>query len=106
MPLFAVIALDHPPHAMDRRDAARAEHREYVVAHDQPIAFVGVMTDDDGNQCGSLYVFEAENEQQVRDWLAKEPFVAGGVYRDVIVRNFMTGLNRLPLQDWPVRSGG
>ena len=106
MPLYAVIGLDHPPHAMDRRDAARGPHREYVVANDGPIAFVGVMTDDDGNQCGSLYVFEAESEQQVRDWLAAEPFVAAGVYRDVIVRNFMVGVNRLPQQDWPVRPAG
>ena len=106
MPLYAVIGLDHPPHAMDRRDAARGPHREYVVANDAPIAFVGVMTDDDGNQCGSFYVFEAESEQQVRDWLAAEPFVAGGVYRDVIVRNFMVGVNRLPQQDWPARQNG
>lgn len=105
MPLFAVIGLDHPPHAMDCRDAARGPHREYVLANDAPIAFVGVMTDDEGNQCGSLYVFEAESEQQVRDWLAAEPFVAAGVYRDVIVRNFMVGMNRLEPQDWPSRTG-
>ena len=104
MPLFAVIGLDHPPHAMDRRDAARAAHRAYVVGNDAAIAFVGVMTDNDGNQCGSLYIFEADSEQQVRDWLADEPFVRTGVYADIVVRNFQLGLNRLPPQDWPVRA--
>jgi uncharacterized protein YciI len=88
---------------MDRRDAARAGHRSYVVENDKPIAFVGVMTDDDGNQCGSFYIFEAETEQQVRAWLGEEPFVKSGVYADVIVRNFQMGVNRLPAQDWPAR---
>jgi len=106
MPLFAVTALDHPPHAMDRRDAARADHRQYVVANDGPIAFVGVMTDAGGNQCGSFYIFDAEDETQVRDWLDKEPFVVAGVYGEVIVRPFQLGLNRLAQQDWPIRSQG
>lgn len=104
MSLFAVIGLDHPPHAMDRRDAVRAGHRSYVIENDAPIAFVGVMTDNDGNQCGSLYIFEAKNEQQVRDWLADEPFVKTGVYANLIVRNFQMGVNRLPAQDWPARA--
>lgn len=106
MPLFAVLGLDHPPHAMDRRDAARDAHRAYVVENDADIAFVGVCLDDDRNQCASLYLFEAESEEQVRSWLDKEPFVKGGVYGQLIVRRFMLGVNRLPQQDWPVRSGG
>jgi uncharacterized protein YciI len=105
MPLFAVMGLDHPPHSMDRRLAARDAHRAYVVANDDPIAFVGVCMDDEGNQCASLYVFEAENEQQVRDWLDREPFVQGGVYGQIVVRPFMLGLNRLPQQDWPNKGG-
>ena len=104
MPLFAVIGLDYPPHAMERRDAVRDAHRAYVLGNDEPIAFVGVCLDDDDNQCASLYVFEAESEQQVRDWLAEEPFVREGVYEQIIVRRFMPGLNRLPQQDWPART--
>lgn len=100
MPLFAVIGLDHPPHAMARRDAVRSAHRAYVVENDQQIAFVGVMLDEADNQCGSFYIFEADSEEAVRAWLAAEPFVAGDVYADVIVRRIMTGVNRLPAQDW------
>ena len=102
MALFSVIGLDHPPHSMERRLANRDAHRQYVPNNDEQIAFVGVMLDDAGNQCGSLYIFEAEDEQQVRDWLAKEPFVLAGVYQQLIVRRFMPGLNRLPEQDWPI----
>lgn len=103
MPLFAVMGLDHPPHAMERRDAAREAHRAYVVDNDERIAFVGVCLDDANNQCASLYIFDAETEEQIRDWLAQEPFVKEGVYEQLIVRRFMLGVNRLPQQDWPIR---
>jgi len=103
MPLFAVIGLDHPPHAMERRDAVRGAHRAYVVEHDEPIVFVGACIDNDDNQCASFYIFDAESEQQIRDWLANEPFVKQGVYDQLIIRRFLLGVNRLPNQDWPVR---
>ena len=54
MPLFAAIGLDHPPHSMDKRDVNRDGHRAYVWDNDAPIRFVGVMLDDDDNQCGSF----------------------------------------------------
>lgn len=101
MPLFAAICLDHPPHSGDLRDKFRDPHRAYVVANDAPIRLVGPLLDDAGNQCASFYLFEAATAQDVRDWLAEEPFVQGGVYQDVIVREFFLGKNDLPLQDWP-----
>ena len=101
MPLFSVFCLDYPPHSMPKRDAVRAEHRAYVLSHDAPLRFVGVCTDSDGNQCSSFYILEAANEQEVRDWFAKEPFAATGVYEHLIVREFMVGLNRLEGHNWP-----
>jgi uncharacterized protein YciI len=105
MPLFAVIGLDHPPHAMARRDAVRAEHRAYVRSNDAPIRLVGPLLDGDNNQCGSFYIFEAEDEQAVRAWLAAEPFVNADVYKDIVVRRFQVGLNTLAPQDWPDLDG-
>jgi len=101
MPLFAAILLDHPPHSMPLRDAHRAEHRAYVRANDGPIRLVGPFLDDADNQSGSFYIFETDSEGAVRDWLAAEPFVAAGVYRDIIVRRFETGMNRIAEQNWP-----
>jgi uncharacterized protein YciI len=89
---------------MDRRDAARAEHRRYVVENDERIVFVGACVDDGDNQCASFYVFDADSEQQVRDWLSQEPFVRGDVYGELIVRRFLMGVNRLDVQDWPART--
>lgn len=101
MPLYAAICLDHPPHSGEKRDALRTAHREYVPANDAPIKLVGPLLDEDGNQSGSFYLFDAASPQEVQDWLAAEPFVRGDVYRDVIVREFFLGKNTLALQDWP-----
>jgi uncharacterized protein YciI len=102
MPLFAVVGLDEPAHSAERRLAARDAHRAYVLTHDEAIAFVGPMIGDDGLPCGSLYVFQAQSEQAVRDWLSDEPYVRAGLYGSVVVRPFELGMNRLPPQDWPM----
>jgi len=101
MTLYVAICLDHLPHSGEKRDEFRQPHREYVLANDAPIKLVGPLLDDSGNQCASFYVFEAENAEDVREWLDKEPFVQGGVYREIIVREFFVGKNTLQKQDWP-----
>jgi uncharacterized protein YciI len=102
MALYAVIGLDHPPHSMPKRDAVRAAHRTYVLEHDQAISLAGVLLGEENNQCGSLYLFEADSEQSIRDWLAKEPFYQSGVYAQVVIRRFYLGLNKLTSQSWPI----
>lgn len=86
---------------MPLRDVHRTAHRAYVRAKDALIRLVGPFLDDEYNQSGSFYIFEADSEDTVRAWLAGEPFVAAGVYRDIIVRRFETGMNRIEEQDWP-----
>ena len=64
-------------------------------------AFVGPLLTESGGQCGSFYIFEAEDEQHVRDWLSNEPFCTAGIYERVVIRRFFVGYNRLPMQEWP-----
>ncbi|HWU26184.1 MAG TPA: YciI family protein [Rhizomicrobium sp.] len=99
MPLYAVIGLDPPPHAMKKRDAVRTEHRRYLKNNGAPIVFVGPFLDDENNQCGSFYIFEAKNEQEVRDWFKAEPFFETGVYKDFVIRRFSADHNLLPQKD-------
>ena len=61
-----------------------------------------MLLDDDNNQCGSFYLFEADSEQSIREWLAKEPFYQTGVYAQVVIRRFYLGFNGLAPQPWPV----
>ena len=101
MALYAVMGFDHPPHAMALRDKVRAEHRAYVLANAAPIRCAGAMRDAAGNQCRSLFVFEAAGEQDVRDWFAREPFFIAGVYESLRIALWSPAYNDLASCDWP-----
>lgn len=106
MPLFAVIGLDVPPHAMALRETHRAAHRAYVLARDEPIQLAGAVYDGEGHQCGSLLVFEAPDADTVRAWLEQEPFHRNGVYGQLVIVEWRPALNRLqPMPDWPAGIG-
>ena len=91
MPVYAVIGLDRRPTNDQARETHRAAHRAYVTGHLDPLQCAGAMLDGDGSQCGSLYIFEADSADQVRQWLAAEPFVANGIYETLAVREIEVG---------------
>lgn len=96
MPYFSVIGLDQPPHAMTLRDSVRQQHRRYVADNEAPVKFVGPFLDEAGNQCGSLYIFEADSQEFIEHWLENEPFVRAGVYASLTIQRFQLGKNQLP----------
>ena len=101
MPLYAVTGFDHPPHSMDLRDRLRPEHRNYFLANDQAVKLAGAMYDNDGNQCGTLVIFEASTIDEVWDWFRREPFYKGGVYKDFHIVEWRLALNALtPTDGW------
>ncbi|MGH8254955.1 MAG: YciI family protein [Steroidobacteraceae bacterium] len=100
MPLFAVIGLDNPTDALSTRNARLAGHRAYLKAHDDRMLLVGPFRDENGNSCGSLYVFEAEGPDEIQRWLSREPFFGSGIYATLHIRRFDPVMCRLPLRDW------
>ncbi|ATE66236.1 YciI family protein [Rhizorhabdus dicambivorans] len=90
MPTFAVIGFDRRPKDAQLRETHRADHRAYVSGNLESLLCAGAMLDDDRSQCGSLYLFQADSVDQVREWLAKEPFVANGIYETLAVREIET----------------
>ena len=101
MPLYAVTGFDHPPHSMALRDRLRTEHRDYFLANDQAVKLAGAMYDNDGNQCGTLVIFEASTIDEVWDWFRREPFYKGGVYKDFHIVEWRLALNALtPTDGW------
>lgn len=85
---FAMIGFDRHPHQMALRDSIRAQHRDYVLGNAQKIVLGGAMVDDDGNQYGTMLVFEAESAEEVWEWIRKEPFYNAGVYETMAVRRW------------------
>lgn len=101
MPFYAVIGFDHSPHQMNLRDQVRPAHRAFVKENDRMIRFATAMLDGKGNQHGSIYIFEADSVEAVRQWLAQEPFCTAGVYKDLEVVEISPACNRLPRFEWP-----
>jgi uncharacterized protein YciI len=98
---FAAIGFDHPPHSMALRDGHRPEHRLYVLKNGAPIRMAGAMRDPQGNQCGTIYVFEAASEAEVWAWLRSEPFFVNGVYETMRVVEWTPAYNLVERRDWP-----
>ncbi len=100
MPLYAAIGFDHPPHSMELREKFRAEHRAYSQGEDAMTRIAGAFYDAEGNQCGTLKIFEAESDEQVWDWYRKDPFFLNGVYKEFRVIEWRLAINRLEPTEW------
>jgi uncharacterized protein YciI len=101
MPLYAFIGFDHPPHSMALREQLRAAHREYVQSQDLGAVLAGAMYDNEGNQCGTLKIFEANSAEEVWAWYRNEPFYTQGVYKECHVIEWRMALNTLaPTGGW------
>jgi len=93
---FAVWATDRPGMTAERarvREAHRARLRE-GGRDGLKVVLGGPTTDEAGAMNGSLLVVEARDIAAVRDFIAGDPYVLGGVYDTVEVRPWRWGLGR------------
>lgn len=102
MPLYAVIGFDDLPRSAELREKYRLEHRAYSQGNDQATRLGGAMYDADGNQCGTLKIFEADSADEVRQWYEREPFYKSGVYREFHIVEWRLAINRFEPQEWVV----
>ncbi len=81
MPLFAMIGRDGPDGL-----ALRKTHREAHLAGLEPLAaagrvrYAGPLRDEQGDPCGSVVVFEADDLAAARAQAAADPYVVEGVF--------------------------
>ena len=95
--LFAFILQDKPG-AAELRTRVRPEHKGYLSAVQDRIAFAGPLTHDDGlSMIGSLLVIDFESRDAAHAWLAAEPFMRAGLYASAAVHAFSNL--------WPQRAG-
>ena len=91
-------------HLLDRADASelrlrvRPEHKAYLAAVADRIAFAGPLTSDDGQtMIGSLLAIDFPDRAAAERWQADEPFTRAGVYQTVSVLPFVNL--------WPQKAG-
>lgn len=95
--LFAYILIDKPDSGA-LRQRVRPEHKAYLAAVADRIAFAGPFTHDDGQtMLGSLLVIDFPNREAAHAWMAEEPFTRAGLYASTTVHAFSNL--------WPQKAG-
>ena len=86
------------PGGLPLRLQVRPEHKAYLAAVADRMAFAGPLTTDDGQtMIGSLLAIDFESREAAQAWLASEPFTRAGLYSSASVHAF-TNL-------WPQKTG-
>lgn len=95
--IFTFILLDKPG-AGELRQRVRPEHKAYLAAVADRMAFAGPFVADDGQtMLGSLLAIDFESREAAHAWLANEPFTRAGLYASTTVHAFVNL--------WPQRVG-
>ncbi|MEM7074017.1 MAG: YciI family protein [Pseudomonadota bacterium] len=83
--LVAMLARDKPDSLQTRLDNREA-HIEHLE-RSEIVSQAGPLLDDDGNMIGSLIVFDVEDMQQARDWVADDPYTQADLFEttDMII---------------------
>lgn len=86
--IFVFHLLD-APNVAELRLQVRPEHKTYLAAVADKIAFAGPLTSDDGKtMIGSLLAIDFPDRAAAEKWQANEPFTRSGVYGQVSVLPF------------------
>ncbi len=91
MPQWVVIARDgRDAEALERRMTARPAHfaRLPGMVDRGELRVGGAMLGDDGGMVGSVALVEFPDRAALDAWLAEEPYMTGGVWRDVEIIPF------------------
>jgi uncharacterized protein len=93
-----VFTLIDKPESAALRTAVRPEHKAYLTAVADRIAFAGPLTYDDGvTMIGSLLAIDFPSRDAAHAWLANEPFTKAGLYASISIQAFVNL--------WPQKAG-
>jgi uncharacterized protein YciI len=96
--MIYIFHLRDKPESSALRQRVRPEHKIYLAAMADRIAFAGPLLADDGQtMVGSLLAIDFESRSAADAWLASEPFNLAGLYASCDVYGFANL--------WPQRIG-
>lgn len=85
---FTIVARDGTDEqALERRMAVREQHianTEELIRQGSALYAVALLDESDA-MCGSVMVVDFPSREDVDAWLAREPYVTGGVWQDIQV---------------------
>lgn len=83
--LYAIICIDKPDH-LEVRKANRDAHLAHIKGSDGAIVQAGPFLDGDGQMCGSLVIFEADDIAAPQAWADADPYANAGLFQSVEIR--------------------
>jgi uncharacterized protein YciI len=92
---FLVIARDGTDEgALERRVQARPTHLEQIapLVDAGNVLVGGAILSESGDMVGSMVLVDFPHRKDVDDWLAKDPYVTQGVWREIEVTPFRTAV--------------
>lgn len=90
---FVVIGLDGTDDdAPNRRQAVRQQHIELgeELRQSGNMWYGAALSHEDGSMKGSMILVNFPSEKELQEWLDKEPYVVGDVWRDITVHKSNT----------------
>ena len=96
--MIYVFHLLDKPQGLDLRQRVRPEHKAYLAAVADRIAFAGPLLADDGTtMVGSVLAIDFDSREAALAWQAQEPFTRAGLYAGIQVHAFQNL--------WPQKAG-
>lgn len=96
--MIHILHLLDKPASGELRQRVRPEHKAYLGAVADRIAFAGPLLADDGQtMVGSLLAIDFDSREAAHDWLAAEPFTRAGLYAATSIYPFVNL--------WPQKAG-
>jgi len=96
--MIHVFHLIDQPGSGELRQRVRPEHKIYLAAIADRIAFAGPLMADDGQtMTGSLLAIDFDSRAAAQAWLADEPFTRAGLYAVTSIHAFVNM--------WPQKTG-
>lgn len=83
--LYAIICIDNPG-ALATRLANREAHLAHIKGSDEAIVQAGPFLDTEGQMCGSLLIYEADDISAAEAWAAADPYAKAGLFQSVEIR--------------------
>ncbi len=84
--LFIAHCVDKEDHLQVRMDT-RPDHVAFLQAIGDTLKVAGPTTSEDGETPnGSLIIFEADSLHAAKEWIAKDPYAAAGLFSRVDVQ--------------------
>lgn len=83
--LYAIICIDKTG-ALDVRKANREAHLAHIKASDGAIVQAGPFLDADGQMCGSLLIYQADDMSAAQAWADADPYAKAGLFQSVDIR--------------------